>query len=579
MAEIIQRSLKGEEVIPSTFDGDLPDWMKRVLLTRGVSASTELNTDLSRLHSPQSMLGMSAAVELLQGALSQNKKILILGDYDADGATSCALAIRALRAMGATEVDFLVPDRFKFGYGLSPEIVEVAAQGSPDLLITVDNGISSLEGVDRAKSLGMQVVITDHHLPGEQLPGADAIINPNQPGCEFPTKYLAGVGVLFNLMAALRSALRDQGWFDQHNISEPNMAQWLDIVALGTVADLVPLDATNRLLVSQGLKRIRSGRGNPGIRALLEIAGKDWQHAQSPDLGFTLGPRINAAGRLEDISLGIKCLLTEDESEARRIAGQLHQLNLDRRSIEQQMRQEAESALSVLDLNSEELPWGLCLYQEDWHSGVVGLIASRIKDKWHRPTIIFAAEEQGDKLKGSGRSISGLHIRDALEAVSTKNPGLISQFGGHAMAAGLTLTKDGYAQFSEAFDAEVRNRLDESALSEKVLTDGELLANEIGLESARLIENISPWGQAFPEPLFEGEFEIEDIRILKDAHLKMSLLTRGEVKTVEAIWFSVPSEHLSLRPGQAGRFVYRLAVNRFRGRESEQLMIEQFQPV
>lgn len=553
--------------------------MKRVLLARGVSTSEELNTDLSGLHSPLSMLGMSAAVELLQGAITQSQKILILGDYDADGATSCALAVRALQAMGAIDVDFLVPDRFKFGYGLSPEIVDVAAQRKPDLLITVDNGISSVEGVERAKTLGMQVIITDHHLPGEHLPAADAIINPNQPGCEFPTKCLAGVGVLFHLMAALRSYLREQGWFEQQRISEPNLAQWLDIVALGTVADLVPLDQTNRLLVSQGLKRIRSGRGNPGVRALLDVAGKDWQHTRSSDLGFTVGPRINAAGRLEDISLGIQCLLTEDESEARRIASQLHQLNLDRRSIEQQMRQEAETALTVLDLNSEELPWGLCLYQEDWHSGVVGLIASRIKDKWHRPTIVFAGEEQGDQLKGSGRSINGLHIRDALEAVSTQNPGLILQFGGHAMAAGLTLSKANYAKFSEAFDVEVRNRLDASALSEKVLTDGELPADQIGLDSAKLIESISPWGQAFPEPLFEGEFEVEDVRILKDSHLKLRLRSIGAVNAIEAIWFSVPSEHLNLRQGQAGLFVYRLAINRFRGRETEQLMIEQFKPI
>ena len=553
--------------------------MKRVLLARGVSTSEELNTDLSGLHSPLSMLGMSAAVELLQGAITKSQKILILGDYDADGATSCALAVRALQAMGAIDVDFLVPDRFKFGYGLSPEIVDVAAQRKPDLLITVDNGISSVEGVERAKTLGMQVIITDHHLPGEHLPAADAIINPNQPGCEFPTKCLAGVGVLFHLMAALRSYLREQGWFEQQKISEPNLAQWLDIVALGTVADLVPLDQTNRLLVSQGLKRIRSGRGNPGVRALLDVAGKDWQHTRSSDLGFTVGPRINAAGRLEDISLGIQCLLTEDESEARRIASQLHQLNLDRRSIEQQMRQEAETALTVLDLNSEELPWGLCLYQEDWHSGVVGLIASRIKDKWHRPTIVFAGEEQGDQLKGSGRSINGLHIRDALEAVSTQNPGLILQFGGHAMAAGLTLSKANYAKFSEAFDAEVRNRLDASALSEKVLTDGELPADQIGLDSAKLIESISPWGQAFPEPLFEGEFEVEDVRILKESHLKLRLRSKGAVNAIEAIWFSVPSEYLNLRQGQAGLFVYRLAINRFRGRETEQLMIEQFRPI
>ena len=580
MTEILRRSLNGEDSDLSNFDGDLPDWLKKILLARGVSSIDQLSSDLSRLHPPQQMLGMDVAVELLAQALTENKKILIVGDYDADGATSCALAVRALRSMGATQVDFLVPDRFKFGYGLSPEIVEVARCKNPDLLVTVDNGISSIEGVRLAKSLGMNVLITDHHLPGEQLPIADAIINPNQPGCSFPSKNLAGVGVLFNLMVGLRSLLRDKQWFEDQDISEPNLAMWLDIVALGTVADLVPLDEVNRLMVAKGLELIRSGRGNPGIRAILEVAGKDWRVVQSSDLGFAVGPRINAAGRLEDISLGIKCLLTEDESEARGIASQLQQLNQDRRAIEQQMRQEAESALQSLDLNTEELPWGLCLYQQDWHSGVVGLIASRIKDRWHRPTFVFAAEDDG-RLKGSGRSISGLHIRDALEAISTRRPELIDQFGGHAMAAGLSIGADKYQFFAEEFDREVRARLGQEALIETILTDGELPSEAINLNSAKLIEDISPWGQAFPEPVFEGEFEIESVRILSGSHLKMRLKIKDETqlrsKMVEAIWFSAPDSYLNLSPGTEGRFIYRLQVNRYRGNESEQILIQDFQ--
>lgn len=582
MAEIRQRALDSDL---SGFEGDLPDWLKQVLLTRGVNSIDQLSTDLSRLHPPQQMLGMEDAVELLTAAISSNQKILIVGDYDADGATSCALALRALRAMGAKHVDFLVPDRFKFGYGLSPEIVEVASKGKPDLLVTVDNGISSVQGVALAKSLGIKVLITDHHLPGRELPAADAIINPNQVGCEFPTRNLAGVGVLFNLMVALRARLREIDWFSQENISEPNLGQWLDIVALGTVADLVPLDETNRLLVSRGINRIRSGRGNPGIRALLEVAGKEPHLVQSSDLGFVVGPRINAAGRLEDISVGIRCLLTDDELEAKQIAAQLQQLNQDRRSIQSQMQQEAEIAMTKVDLDVAEMPWGLCLYQEDWHSGVVGLIASKVKDHWHRPTIVFAAEDESaadqettKKLKGSGRSIRGLHIRDVLEGISTRCPGLIAQFGGHAMAAGLSIQPDRYEDFAREFDTEVRSRLSEELLVETLLTDGTLPTEAITLESAKLVEEISPWGQAFPEPLFEGEFEIESLRVLSGAHLKMKLLTQGKVRAVEAIWFSVPKEHLTLGVGQVGRFVYRLGVNRYRGNETEQLMIEQFLP-
>ena len=559
-----------------SFCGDAPDWLKSVLLARGITDLEQLDTNLSRLHSPQTMRGIEQGVDLLEQALREKQKILIMGDYDADGATSCALAVRALRAMGAVGVDFLVPDRFKFGYGLSPEIVEVAYQQKPNLLVTVDNGISSIEGVERAKSLGLKVIITDHHLPGEHLPAADAIVNPNQEGCDFPSKNLAGVGVVFALLLALRAKLRESGWFDQQSIPEPNMGQWLDIVALGTVADLVPLDDNNRLLVNGGLKRIRSGRGNPGICALFAVAGKESGLARSSDLGFVVGPRINAAGRLDDISLGIRCLLTDDPVEANHLAMQLHEINISRRSIEAQMRQEAESAVDGLQLNAEQLPWGLCLYQKDWHSGVVGLIASRIKDKWHRPTLVFAAEDKG-MLKGSGRSIRGLHLRDALEAIATKNPQLIQQYGGHAMAAGLSIKAENYEAVKAAFDAEVRLRLDESELIQILMFDGELPPEFINLSTAKHLEEITPWGQAFPEPVFAGQFEVLTTRILSEAHLKMSLLASDRQTEVEAIWFNVPAQQLDLKTGQSGSFYYQLKVNRFRGAETAQLVVEQFQ--
>lgn len=578
MAEIKQRVLLSSI---DSFVGDAPDWLKSVLLARGVSDLQQLDSDLSRLHSPKLMSQMDSAVELLTTAIRENQNILIMGDYDADGATSCALAVRALQAMGAKSVDFLVPDRFKFGYGLSPEIVEVASQRAPDLLVTVDNGISSIEGVERANALNIKVLITDHHLPGDQLPAAQAIINPNQPDCAYPSKNLAGVGVLFSLLLALRTALRNEGWFEDSQITEPNMGHWLDIVALGTVADLVPLDDNNRLLVSRGVQRIRSGRGNPGIRALFEVAGKQYHLARSADLGFVVGPRINASGRLQDISLGVQCLLTDDEDEARRLALQLHEINQDRRVIEQQMRHEAETAIDSLDLDEKALPWGLCLYQKDWHAGVVGLIASRIKDRWHRPTLVFAAEGE-NRLKGSGRSIKGLHLRDTLEAIATKYPDLIEQYGGHAMAAGLSIKSDRYEEIAQAFDEAVKIRLGEDELVEILLTDGELPSQALSLETAKLLEEIAPWGQAFSEPLFEGDFEIESSRILSEAHLKMQLkLVGADTDTdssLDAIWFGTPTEHLSLRSGDRGRFLYQLQVNRYRGMETAQLMVRAYIP-
>src|SRR5690606_10589713 len=418
----------------------------------------ELQHQLAHLYKPH-FKGLTEAVNLLADAVVAQANILIVGDFDADGATSCALAVLALRAMGLASVDFLVPNRFEYGYGLTPEIVAVAAAQHPDLIITVDNGISSVEGVRAARELGIAVVVTDHHLPGVELPEADAIVNPNQSGCEFPSKNLAGVGVIFYVMNALRAELRQLGWFAESGITEPNMASFLDLVALGTVADVVPLDHNSRILVAQGLQRLRAGVARPGIMALLEVAGKAPHRLVASDLGFALGPRLNAAGRLDDMSLGIQCLLCESPELAREMALQLDDLNRDRKAIESGMQQEAMKMLEkILQADAESLPWGLCLFDETWHQGVIGILASRIKDRYHRPVIVFADAGEG-QIKGSARSIAGLHIRDALDAVAARHPHLLQKFGGHAMAAGMSLARENFADFSTAFDAEVRRQL------------------------------------------------------------------------------------------------------------------------
>ena len=572
------------DALGGDFDPQFDPLLKRIYLARGVTQQAALQRQLSCLPSPSTMLGIDIAVAILVEALTEQKRILIVGDFDADGATSSALMVLALTAMGYQHVDFLVPNRFDYGYGLTSEIVDLAAEREPHLLITVDNGISSIEGVEKANSLGMQVVVTDHHLPGATLPNAAAIVNPNQPGCTFVTKNLAGVGVAFYLLSALRGQLRADNWFAENSIPEPNMATWLDLVALGTVADVVPLDQINRALVHQGLMRIRAGHCRPGIKALLTIAGKNPLRLVATDLGFALGPRLNAAGRLDDISLGIQCLLTSDPQLAMDTARELDELNQDRKVIEQDMQREALKIVEQIPLSLKgEVPPALCLFQPEWHQGVVGLLASRIKEKYHRPVIAFARGDNG-QLKGSSRSIPGLHIRDALDAVATQNPGLISKFGGHAMAAGLSLDEDKLPAFKEAFQRQVALLLSADDLQAKIATDGELIQQQLSMQTAELLRDNGPWGQLFPEPCFEGDFEVLQQRIVGEKHLKLVLAPVGEsgqklpYAGIDAIWFNAdtaiwPSSHHRLV-----RCVYRLDINDYRGQQSLQLMIQFLEP-
>lgn len=551
--------------------------LQRVYAARGVSSAAELERSLAGLPAPELMLGMAEAVAIVGAAIAQHQSILIVGDFDADGATSSALAVLALRAMGAHCVDYLVPNRFEYGYGLTPEIVELAAERKPDLIITVDNGIASVEGVARAHQHNIAVVVTDHHLPGEQLPAAAAIVNPNQYGCNFPHKNLAGVGVIFYLMLGLRSALRESGWFDAQRIREPNLADLLDIVALGTVADVVPLDELNRKLVWQGVQRIRAGRCRPGINALMKVAGRDCARAVASDMGFTVGPRLNAAGRLDDMSLGIECLLADDPNYAENCARQLDELNRDRRAIEQQMQQEALAQVASLKLDEADMPWGLTLFQAEWHQGIVGLLASRIREKYHRPVFAFAPGEDG-QLKGSGRSITGLHLRDVLVLMDARYPHLIGRFGGHAMAAGLTLAAPNLELFRARFDATVRELLSADELDAVLHTDGELTADDFELATAHLLREAGPWGQHFPEPQFEGEFELLEQRIVGSNHLKLRLKSAAG-QAIDAIHFNCD---LAIWPDATitrARAVYKLDVNEWRGVERLQLLVDYLEPI
>jgi single-stranded-DNA-specific exonuclease len=555
--------------------GNLPPLLTRLYAARGVQSAAELDKGLARLLPYAQLKGMAAAVELLVDALAQRQRILIVGDFDADGATASSVGVLGLRMLGAAHVDYLVPNRFEYGYGLTPEIVAVALQRQPDLLITVDNGISSVEGVAAAKAAGLRVLVTDHHLPGNELPAADAIVNPNQPGCEFPSKCIAGVGVIFYVLLALRARLRESGWFQRVGLAEPNLAELLDLVALGSVADVVPLDANNRILVHQGLARIRAGRARPGLRAILEVAGRDHSRISSTDLGFILGPRLNAAGRLDDMALGIECLLCEDEALARDMAVELDQLNQDRKSIEQGMQREALAQLK--DLQEEEMPFGLCLFDPDWHQGVIGILASRLKERYHRPTIAFADAGDG-VLKGSARSVPGFHVRDALDAVAARHPQLISKFGGHAMAAGLSLPQANFGAFAAAFDAEVRRQLCEDDLTGRLLCDGALAVEEFHLELARELRHAGPWGQHFPEPLFQGVFQIVQQRLVGEKHLKLVLRSECGSLQLDGIAFNIDT---GVWPNPSVRWieaVYRLDVNEFRGRESVQLLITHLGP-
>ena len=551
--------------------------LARIYATRGISCKDDLNLALDQLLPPDGLLNAQSAARLLADALSTQQRILIVGDFDADGATSTALAVTALREFGAQDVDFLVPNRFEYGYGLTPGIVALAAKNKPDLIITVDNGISSLEGVAAARDLGIATLITDHHLAGRQLPDADVIVNPNQPGCAFASKNLAGVGVIFYIMLALRAELRSRNWFAAR--PEVNLGHYLDLVALGTVADVVPLDRNNRILVAAGLARIRAGKARPGIYALLQAGSCKYQCVVASDLGFAVGPRINAAGRLDDMSIGIACLLSDEVGEAGAFAARLQQLNQDRRVIEQGMQEEALQILAGLPVATDsEPPVAMTLYQSGWHQGVIGILASRIKDRLHRPVIAFADGDAGE-IKGSARSIPGIHIRDILDAVATRHPGLISKFGGHAMAAGMTLPVDAYDDFTAAFTAEVARHAQDLELQAVIESDGELSDAELHLDLATQLRYAGPWGQHFPEPVFDGRFNIVSQRLVGEKHLKLVLAVTGSQQIIDAIAFNVD---LDIWPEQSAARVdiaYRLDVNEFRGQRSVQLMIEHLVPV
>jgi len=573
---IVNRTIDLEN---SSFSQAIDPFLQRIYQARGLSSEADLNLQLSQLPSPNLMLGIDVAVERLVEVLNLKQNIVIVGDFDADGATSSALMVLALSAMGYQSVDFLVPNRFDYGYGLTPEIVALAQQKRPHLIITVDNGISSVEGVECANKLGINVIVTDHHLPGSKLPDAAAIVNPNQPDCEFPCKNLAGVAVAFYLLSALRAKLRNINWFEKNTIPEPNMADYLDLVALGTVADVVPLDQVNRALVHQGLLRIRAGHARPGIKALLRIAGKNPSQLVASDLGFSVAPRLNAAGRLDDISHGIQCLLTDDPVIALQRAQELEQFNQDRKTIERAMQIEALKIVEDLVLvDQNKLPPALCLYQADWHQGVVGLLASRIKEKYHRPVAVFAADSSG-MLKGSIRSISGLHIRDVLDAVATQNPDLISKFGGHAMAAGLSLEETMFDEFKRAFQQQVMEAIDPDDLQATLKTDGELDPDQLTMQTACLLRDAGPWGQAFPEPCFQGEFNLKTQRIVGENHLKVLLTpSSGEQPSIDGIYFNVDTNQWPSAQARV-RCVYRLDINEFRGRESLQLLIQHMEVI
>lgn len=550
--------------------------LRRVYAARQIQSSQELNRTFESLLPYQSLLGIEEAVRLLVSAVKKNQRILIVGDFDADGATSTAVAVRALRSFGAEHVQFLVPNRFAFGYGLTPELVEVAKTHAPDVIITVDNGIANHAGVEAAKALGICVVITDHHLPAATLPPADAIVNPNQHGDIFPSKNLAGVGVIFYVMLALRRQLGSENWFEEKRIPEPNMAKLLDLVALGTVADVVQLDQNNRILVHQGLRRIRAGQCIPGIVALLELSGREFSRAVASDLGFAVGARLNAAGRLDDMSLGIECLLCDDTVKVRAIARTLDQLNDERKSIEHGMQVQALDSLNKLYASMKtDLPKGLCLFDESWHQGVIGILASRIKDKFHRPVIVFAPGQEGE-VKGSARSISGVHVRDAIALIDAQYPKLIKKFGGHAMAAGLTLADQSLNQFMKAFDEVVSAQITDAQLQHNLLSDGELAAEDFNLDIASMLRDAGPWGQAFPEPLFDDTFRILEQRIVGDKHLKLRL-GKNE-KILDAVAFFVDMQEWPNHRCQEVHAVYRLDVNEYKGRKSVQLIIDYMEP-
>ena len=567
MVSIVQRAFDSSTAEALAGDG-LSAILARVLAARGIQDSSQLDVSLARLIPPEKLTNASAMAVILADAIAANQSLLVVGDYDCDGATATAVAMRGLKSMGAT-VDYLVPNRFEYGYGLTPEIVLLAAQQKPDIIITVDNGIASVEGVAKANALGIQVLVTDHHLPGDETPAASCMVNPNQRGCHFPSKNLAGVGVIFYVMLALRAELRKRGAFAEK--PEPNLTELLDIVALGTVADLVKLDENNRILVEQGLRRIRAGKGCPAIRALMKLAGRDPSKANAQDLGFSVGPRLNAAGRLDDMSLGIACLISDDETAVQTMAQRLHAMNLERRSIEADMQEAANIALEDVDVRDR---FSLSIYEPDWHQGVIGILASRIKEQYHRPVIAFARSNDGT-LKGSGRSINGLHLRDALDLVSKRHPNLILKFGGHAMAAGLTIPEQGLETFRGVFEEVSASLLTPADLDAVIEIDGSLKAHEVDWSVAEALDH-QVWGQGFPPPLFGDAFIVKLQKVVGDRHLKLSLqkLDDDSGRLIDAIYFQ-QQEFLP----QKVHVVYALQTNEFNGRQQVQLNIRHCVPL
>ncbi|HCE2680703.1 TPA: single-stranded-DNA-specific exonuclease RecJ [Vibrio parahaemolyticus] len=574
MIEIQRRPEPDLSLLPDS----IPPILKRIYINRGITDIAQLETSARGLHSYQKLGGIEQAVELLFQAIQEQKRIIVVGDFDADGATSSALSVLALRMLGSNNVDYLVPNRFEDGYGLSPEVVDQALELGAEMIMTVDNGVSSIEGVRYAKENGITVLVTDHHLPGQVLPEVDAMVNPNLDSCAFPSKALAGVGVAFYLMMALCVHMRKHNWFAQQGMQEPKLMELIDLVALGTVADVVPLDENNRILVHQGLQRIRAGKARPGIQALIEVAKRDARRLVASDFGFALGPRINAAGRLDDMSFGVELLMCNNIHAARRMASELDGLNQTRKEIEEGMKQEAMAFCERLQFGeNSELPYGLSLFQRDWHQGVIGILASRIKEKFHRPVIAFADGGEGT-IKGSCRSIPGLHMRDALDFIDTQNPDLIIKFGGHAMAAGLTIKEQDFERFSRLFDEVVKKELDEAALKGVILTDGELKPEDFSMHIAEQLRAGGPFGQAFPEPIFDGEFKVLHQKLVGEKHLKLMLepLYKGHPTNVmiDGIAFNVDLRRWPDASVKTVRLAYKLDVNEFRGNQSLQLMID-----
>ncbi|RVU84796.1 single-stranded-DNA-specific exonuclease RecJ [Leucothrix sargassi] len=567
-ATLLRRSVPQE--LPEL--SDCSPLLRRIVASRGIMDEQDLSSELKQLHPIGSLMGVVEATERLSVALDKQERVLIVGDFDADGATATSLIVRALRGFGFESVEYIVPNRFEYGYGLTPEIIDVASAHQPQLIITVDNGISSIEGVDYAASLGIDVIITDHHLPGRTVPAAVAIVNPNQQGDDFASKNLAGVGVVFYLMLAFKQVLSKQGYFEQAGKAPPNIVQWLDLVALGTVADVVPLDTNNRILVEQGLRRIRSGQCSQGILALLRVGKKNPQQVASQDLGFVCGPRLNAAGRLDDMSLGIECLLTDSADVAMDLATELDEMNRTRRELESGMKADALKQLDTIDLDQASLPPIICLYHEEWHQGVVGIIAARIRERYFRPCIIFAPGTQGE-IKGSGRSIPGVHMRDVIDRVATKHTGLVEKFGGHAMAAGLSLNNDDFPAFKEAVEAVVVEHTEPEVFQEEVLSDGGLESEYFSLTTAKELAQRVPWGQGFPAPMFDDVFEVVERRVLKQVHLKLMLRREGHAEVLPAIVFNIDPEAWP-QIGEKAHLLYQLAVNEYNGQQSLQLMVQ-----